>query len=160
MMVYQKPTDLILGILPHDPPLNLTILQAQQVAVGALTLTFEIIGESHRVRIELRQQLVMQEILACVALNAADCWHYHPFGLLQNHSFARQRYQVAVYFSNTPIHLVSPQLEVQFPMVGRQIPVTQMRWRYQHDHIRWSTLHVYPSPYQTTYVYSTSVFQV
>lgn len=159
-MVYQQPTDLILGILPTDTPLNLNIIQSQQVMMGAFSFTFEIIGESHRVRVALHNQLVMQEILACVPLVAEDCWHYHPFKMLQNHSFARQRYQIVVYFSRTPIHLVAPQLTVQFPMIGGQIPLTQIGWKQHNEAIRWSTLHIYPNRQSTTYVYSNSIFHI
>ncbi|MCI0709660.1 MAG: hypothetical protein L0154_05795 [Chloroflexi bacterium] len=158
--IHQQPTNLVLGVLTSGHLHNLTVLQAEGVNAGCWSFEFQIIGESHRIIVRRDNLVVLQEILACVPLVAADCHHFKRFTRLGVHSFRQDSYGVDIWFSEEPVPLLEgANLEVWFPAVYHQQPVTQIKWDVLPNGIRWWTLHLYPLQTGTITVLSSSHLQ-
>jgi len=161
LVAHQKPTDLVLAILCTDAQLPLTVLDQSTLHHAQFSFTFQIIGESHAVRISHHETLILQEILACVAINPKLTTHHHPFGDLAPHEHTISNYHTAIAFTTHPIPLLSnPSLEVRFPAIHNQQPITQIAWEISENSIRWKTLHLYPSEHHIISVKSVSSYQL
>ena len=163
-IVLQKPTDLKLAILRTELPANLTTLKQAVVFAGDWQFSFHIVGESHLVRIEHRRALVLQEVLACIDVAAAQCVDWHQFSDLAEHRYDETDYEVGVTFDDRPDSTgswadSSAGLVVEFPAIYGCSPVTRIRWELAADRIRWWTLHLYPEPRRITRVLSHSEFR-
>src|SRR5688572_32359254 len=89
----QKAQDLVLAIVENDALPTMRVLVSESVQIAAWRFDFAIIGESHYVRISHEGQLVMREILACMALKAEDCKLYQPFSDLAPFAYQEGAYQ-------------------------------------------------------------------
>lgn len=165
LVAHQNPTDLILAILCTDTQLPLTILDQSVMEVGDLTFTFQIIGESHAVRITHNDTFMLQEILACIEIPTTAAAHYHPFSELASHDYTIPNYYTTVTFTSytttDPIPtLPAPNLEVRFPAIYGHQPITQIAWEIAENTVRWKTLHLYPSEHDIISVKSVSNYQL
>jgi Protein of unknown function DUF2617 len=162
--VLQKPTNLKLGILSTELPITLTALKRTAVSTGQWVFSFQIVGESHLVRIEHRGALILQEVLACIDVAAAHCVDCHDFGDRAAYRYKQRDYAVAVSFLDRPEWTLPPAdsracLEVEFPTVYGHSPVTRIQWEVTAGAVRWWTLHLYPEPEHLTRVQSRSEFR-
>lgn len=162
--VQQKPTDLILANTTQFPS-SITVLKQQSVSIGAWSFMFQIIGESHIVTVTYKQKSLFHEMLACVKINADHCQHHHPFSELQTHTYMKGLYQVSVEFAETPSWDIPKQtetdhIEVNFPPICGQTPVTRILWQLTDNILSWWTLHVYPERDITTFVHTKSHIQL
>jgi hypothetical protein len=153
----------MLGVLTTEIALPLQVLKAQTWAYKRWRFYFQIIGESHLIRVERDGNLYFHEILACVPLDPTACQHAQPFRELAEHRYQQHNYQVRVAFS-TEAHpedrLGERGLEVRFPRVHRVTPVTRIQWARRGDQIVWWTLHTYPAFDQVIYVRSWSSLSI
>ena len=162
--VQQKPTDLILANVIQLPS-SITVLKQQSVSIGVWSLVFQIIGESHIVSVTHKQKTLFHEMLACINVNRDHCHHHHPFSQLQTHTYTRDSYQVSVEFSETPSWHIPLQsdtdyIEVIFPNICGQTPITRILWQFIDNTLSWWTLHVYPERDITTFVHTKSHIQL
>jgi hypothetical protein len=162
--IHQNPADLSLNILTTRLHLPLTVLKQHTLQIGAWSLQFHIIGESHLVTIEHDGVLVLSELLACVEVEASACLHHHRFNDLAAHCFQQLGYSIAVEFSDcyedVPVE-VDGVIEVAFPEIADQTPITRIVWTRIGEHaVRWHTLHVYPGEDKMACVHSLSYFDM
>ncbi len=159
--IHQDPADLVLSIVAGKLEAPLTILKQSSLHVGAWTLTFHIIGESHLVTLEHDRAVVLCELLACADVDAASCVHHHPFNDSAAHCFVQSGYSIDVHFDDGE-HPISETdidgtLEVTFPEVAGQTPLTRILWqRVGENAVRWHTLHLYPHQGKIVSVHSLS----
>jgi hypothetical protein len=159
--IHQRPQDLILGIVQTELSYPVKPLQSAVYDAGLFRLQFQIIGESHIVRVECAGAPVFHEVLACLPLRAEQCAHWHRFADLRPHTYQAGRYCVEVQCDSTPDGWSPPaqpqqQLEVHFPLVNGQTPVTRVAWAQIDTTTYWWTLHTYPAINDTVYVYTAS----
>ncbi len=159
--VYQRPHDLVLGILRQEMTHPLRVLRRRVWRGCGYTLHFQIIGESHIARVERDGALCFQEVLACLPLAPEQCAHMQTFGDLQAHHYQRDDYRVAVAFARDAsgrgwMDARRDGFEVRFRMVYGVTPLTRIEWQQDGDWLRWWTLHTYPDAEAVTSVYSTS----
>lgn len=158
--IYQKPNALVLGVIHGELPVALTILAQRWLTVGRWRLGFHIIGESHFVRIETAGAPPLHEVLACVDLPAAQLAHHHEFTDLTAHTYQAGRYQVEVDFTgNRPMPKNALFMQLEFPQVYGQIPLTQIHLEQTRQTVRWWTLHLYPELHNTTKVQTVSTWR-
>jgi len=161
MTIYQQPGDLILGIF--DRPLTTEPLTLEQTTIqqGPVSARFQIIGESHIARLERGGLAWFSETLSCLPLRAPDCLHWHSFIERRDHHFRQDHYEIKVHFQDKviPARRTTGQssIQVHFPPVFGQVPVTRIEWQIGVDTLKWWTLHTYPEAMHTTYVESESV---
>ncbi len=160
--VYQLSSDLVLGVTNRELDNAVTILEQKTLDCGPWRFTFSIIGESHLVRIERKEVLVWQEILACVKLNTQELVHYHPLKKLGDHVWECGNYVTAVRCDEEPFKAwpADDSMQVDFPMVYGKAPFTRVSWSVVANTVRWQTLHVYPYARCTVNVSSESIFYV
>ena len=160
--VYQNPADLEFGVLTGELPVALTILAQKSITVGEWRFRFHIIGESHFVRIEHVGALILQEVLACMTLPPVACSHHHRFQDLAAHTYHSDSYFVALSFDAMPgkprPSQLDPFLELQFPAIYGQIPLTQIHLEMDCESLHWWTTHLYPQPHSLTTVQTYSQF--
>jgi hypothetical protein len=159
--VYQRPHDLVLGVLRQEMTHPLRVLRRRNWRGGDYTLRFQIIGESHVVRVERAGVLCFQEVLACLPLAPEQCAYMQTFSDLQAHRYAQDDYGVAVTFARGAsagdvMDARRAGFEVRFRMMHGVIPVTRIEWQRDGDWLRWWTLHTYPDAEAVTSVYSAS----
>ncbi len=160
-VAHQRPMDLLLGVTRRELPLEWTILKTATVQIDQWGFVFHIVGESHRVRMMHHDNgLYLQEILACVELQPEDCLAYHAFHQLSAYNFQQDRYRIAVSFSDKPEGLQETGLEVVFPKINGQAPITQIKWQQKDAIFRWWTYHLYPEHDRQVGVYTTSEFKL
>ncbi len=145
-VAHQQPTDLVLGLVRTD--FSLTVIQQARVNVGVWGFIFQIIGESHAVRIERNGQLLFTEVLACLDLPADS--RLHHFADLTAYHYQTDSYTVSVNFESvSAVHLppeTSPnRIEAAFPQVYGQTPLTRIIWQVTEGEITWQTWHTYPT---------------
>ncbi len=155
--VHQQPTDLKLGLVRCDVPM--TVIQQTRCEMGEWGLTFQIIGESHAVRIEKDGQHVFTEILACIPLPPES--QIHAFDQLTPYHFAMKNYEIRVEFEdNASAILPAPHaecfIEAAFPVVAGRTPVTRIVWRKMENRVEWQTWHIYPTQNHGVWVKSSS----
>jgi hypothetical protein len=157
--VYQRPNDLVLGIIETEIEQPITILAQKAFRMRDWLLTFHIIGESHLIRVERDGRLLFQEILACIPLHASTCRHHHSFTDLDAHHYSGKNYSTDVSFAPevqmSGIHH-HHSLRMIFPQVYGQTPITQVSWSTSESLIVWETLHIYPDRDGITAVHSRS----
>lgn len=160
--VYQRPHDLVLGILRQEMTHPPRVLRRRTWRGGSYTVRFRIIGESHIVRVERGGALCFQEVLACLPLAPEQCAHRQMFADLQPHCYQRDDYEVAVAFThgvNAGGALLQARwdgFEMRFGAVHGVTPLTRIEWQQEGDWLRWRTLHTYPNVEAVTAVYSAS----
>lgn len=151
--IHQSPRDLILAVHDVDVSRQFTILRQQHVPIKQMTLTFSIIGESHIVTVKENGRIKLQEILACISLqNPLHCFHD-----LKDYRYITEDYGVVVMFSTQPYPMPDgPGIEIIFPKIQGQQPITRIQWQILEDHVKWWTLHTYPDQSGSIYVYTQS----
>jgi hypothetical protein len=161
MTIYQQPGDLILGVFENDLAVEPLILEQAVVQHGPVTARFQIIGESHITRIERDEQVWFHETLSCLPLHAHECQHWHSFIDRRDHWHEQGTYRVRVRFQRDrlPPRRTNGRssIQVHFPPVFGQVPITRIEWQVSQGCLTWWTLHTYPEAMQTTYVESESV---
>lgn len=165
LVAHQNPTDLILAILCTDTQLPLTVLDQSTIQHHHLTVTFQIIGESHAVHIAHQEKLILQEILACIDIPANQATHHHAFNQLAPHDYNIPNYCTTISFDTHNIDdsiplLSNPSLEVRFPAIYGHQPITQIEWNTTDHSINWKTLHLYPSEHDIISVKSVSKYEL
>lgn len=146
--VYQHPSDLVLGIARYDLSSHLTVIKQAKWQVGAWNFTFQIIGESHAVRIEKSGQHLFTEVLACLELPPESCSYRQAFHDLTPGGYEFENYEVSVEFeasADLPPSDTAQMIEVAFPQIYGQTPVTRITWQQTDNEIAWQTWHVYPA---------------
>ena len=146
---YQRPNDLEFAVLSGELPVRLTILAQKTLASGDWQFLFHIIGESHFVTIRHKGKSVLHEVLACMQVPVAKCNHHHRFPGLHPHHYTGKQYTASVMFeSNAAPKTRFPNrkidLELAFPAIFGQTPVTQIGWEKTRDTLTWWTTHLYP----------------
>ncbi|MBZ0310214.1 MAG: DUF2617 family protein [Anaerolineae bacterium] len=159
-VAHQQPTDLVLGLIRTDFPL--TVIQQARVEMGIWAFHFQIIGESHAVRIERSGQLLFTEVLACLDLPADS--HLFHFADLTPYHYQTDSYTVSVIFEsgsemNLPPETSPNMIEVAFPQVYGQTPVTRITWQAAAEEMIWQTWHTYPTQNSGIWVKSFSRFK-
>lgn len=160
--VHQSPADLQLNIIAGNLDAPLTRLKSNVHKLGLWTFTFHIIGESHLVTIERENQPLLNELLACVDFSPEAALHHHRFGDLEKHHYQGAGYAIGVRFEDTAgdhPRFDEKSLEVAFPPIHGQTPVTQIFWTpIGTTMMRWRTLHMYPHQGGAVYVRTLSYF--
>jgi hypothetical protein len=160
-LVYQRPEDLILNVLTGEIQPALKVLKQQVVMIHDWRFVFAIIGESHWIRIERHNRLVLQEVLACIPVRAEGSLFYHRCTEALPTSYRWARYDVALHFSASPspgLPEAEGRLALDFPPLYGIVPTTQIAWKQQAGALHWWTRHTYPGPAQLTYVRTHSTF--
>jgi hypothetical protein len=161
--VIQHPKNLVLAIMTDDALPQMRLLQRAEYWIGDCLFQFAIIGESHHIRIEQDGKCILNEVLACVAVDEADCQHYQSFTDLHPREHQTPQYRVQVDFGEHPRWFVPldniMQLEYTFPQTYEQQPITRIQWRQVENALHWWTLHTYALAEQTIYVHTASVFE-
>lgn len=161
--ILQYPTDLIFAVMEHDVSSLLTVLKTEVVRMGDYIIHFAIIGESHCITVTHRGQFIRQEVLACTDIPAILQANSHKFAKLDLYQHEEHGYEVRVWFADaleTMDWENQGLLRMDFPEMFGQIPFTQVQWQVTPSSIRWRTTHVYPLDTHTTYVYTTSQFDL
>lgn len=162
--IMQYPTELVFASSKVAVDHLLTVLDQRCVVFGEWSFQFAIIGESHFVTIRHRDEFVMQEVLACTDIPAILQADSHKFDKLETYTQEKQNYRARVWFSEEGESIVfdnwSGQFNLIFPETFGQIPETQVVWICDERRIEWRTMHVYPQPETTTYVYTESQFDL
>jgi hypothetical protein len=158
--IIQHTKDLRLAILSEDVLASLTILQEARIHYGDWQVYFAIIGESHRIRIQHQEQFILEEILACVDVQANDCSHYHDFSDLTAHHYQQEQYRIHISFSDKiPLKIPSAQsIEYRFPVIYNLEPITRIEWKLEGNILFWWTLHSYAEPEKIITVHTQSEF--
>ncbi len=161
--VNQRPQDLRLVVIQadklHQTPLPaLKSLKQRDITLGRWRIRFCIIGESHQVQVWRDSALQFVEMLACVDVPPSQCTHHHPFDVLNSHLYQMPSYQIQVDFCTQPrpVPHCDGALRFAFPISNGVLPITEVRWWADVEHLHWWTLHTYPQRQTITYVYSQS----
>lgn len=162
--IIQYPTELVFASSSVAVDHLLTVLDQRYVVFGDWSFQFAIIGESHFVTVQYRDEFVMQEVLACTDIPAILQADSHKFDKLETYTQEKQNYRAQVWFSEKQESIafdnLSGQFNLIFPKTFGQTPETQVVWTIEERRIVWRTLHVYPQPEITTYVYTESQFDL
>jgi len=158
--VHQRPEDLALSILTTDIQPVFRILKQDVVRIRDWRFMFAIVGESHWVKVEQGRSLVLQEILACVRVEAQHCLHQYACCEHQSHEYTWGRYSVGLHFDAplNPSLVPDRTLTVRFPSGGGEVPVTEIHWKQEEGRINWWTTHTYPDQKKITFVHTYSTF--
>lgn len=161
--IEQKPSDLRLILADHDCSPHFTTLKHHTIQNDDITLDLRIIGESHIITISRDEQTILQEILACTDYTSDTCLCAYHFGTLAAYAYNRDNYSVAVSFHEQPINEWMPYgvetIELEFPEMWGQIPVTRIGWQCTGGTIQWWTLHIYPEQAYSTCVHTVSIWR-
>lgn len=164
--VHQNITDLTLAVFAGHIDNDLTVLKQARFPFHGWVFSFAIIGESHRVMAERGGVPVFSELLACVNIPPAQCVHHHRYADLLPHEYRQPGYSIQTSCTEIPpqstLNAAPPQrLEVAFPSVAGQTPITRIEWQSAGSLLRWQTLHVYPQTSGTAlYMHSLSCFDI
>jgi hypothetical protein len=147
--LYQRPNDLEFAVFSGELPVQLTILAQETLVSGDWQFLFHIIGESHFVTIKHKGKPILHEVLACMRLPVAKCEHHHRFPKLRPHHYTWEQYTASVTFESntTPKMSLTDRkidLELAFPAIFGQTPVTQIGWGKSANTLTWWTTHLYP----------------
>lgn len=154
--IAQVPQDLMLYVaFGQDLQADLRVLQSAYVWLHGFRICFEIVGESHRVSIEDKAGIVLQEIFACVTLPQRPGWHHQTFDQLQAHHFAQDRYSIDLHFNTTPPQQ-SLQLAYTFPAMAKDHAMTGIGWQHCDNWLQWWTVHSYPTAQDVLFAHSYS----
>lgn len=156
---HQQPTDLVFGLVRTDFPL--TVIQQAHIAVQAWVFVFQIIGESHAVRIEHNGQHFFTEVLACLDLPQDS--HLHHFADLAAYHYQHDHYTMSVDFEQTlqlPALPPAQVIQAAFPQVHGRTPVTRISWQIRENSVAWETWHTYPAQNGGIRVKSESGFRI
>jgi hypothetical protein len=163
MTIYQQPGDLILALFDTPLAMEPLVLEEAVCHAGPISAYLQIIGESHIVRIEREERPWFYETLSCLPLHAHECQHWHSFIDRREHQHAQGGYRVQVRFNDDELPprrtAGRTSIQVYFPPVFGQVPLTRIEWQAEPDRLRWWTLHTYPEAMRTTYVESESVLK-
>ncbi|MEM6284720.1 MAG: DUF2617 family protein [Chloroflexota bacterium] len=142
--IYQHPRDLTLALFCGEPTFRMTLLRSRRVNAGPWDVHFHIIGESHAAIFSYERTPVFSEVLACVDVERA--FVIHRFESLEPYRFARGSYGVTCTADRVDWQKPASvqKLEVQFPPMFGQVPMTRLQWQLDQQCIRWWTLHTYP----------------
>ncbi|MEO1663027.1 MAG: DUF2617 family protein [Chloroflexota bacterium] len=142
--IYQHPHDLTLALFRGEPTFKMTLLRSRRVNVGAWDVHFHIIGESHAVIFSYERTPVFSEVLACVEVERAH--RMHRFTSLKTYRFEEANYRVRCSTGRVKwkIPAGAKKLEVQFPPMFGQVPLTRVKWHMDGHTLLWWTLHTYP----------------
>lgn len=156
--IEQHPKDLILGILRCEAPIALTVLAKQAVTLAKWRIDFRIIGESHWITVRCNNEdiepQIWHELLACVGLDTSKCAYAHRFSDMQEHAYHYEdkslRVVGKIWFEAYRAHqlptLRGMQLDMAFPQVHGQTPITRVGWEILTAHrLNWWTFHLYPN---------------
>lgn len=158
--IIQRPQDLTLAVVSDD------ILPASQILMQKIwthndwQITFAIIGESHRVRLEHRDKFVMEEMLACVDIPVQSSLHQHQFSDLKAYHHQQKHYDVRIHMTeNTKLwQTQTNEIMFNFPSINGREAVTKLQWQSLETSIQWRTLHTYVCDGALLCVYSQSEF--
>ncbi len=89
----------MLAVTRQELTCPVTILDRSTVERGSWRFSFQIVGESHVVRVERDETLAWQEILACVTLPPLGLLHHHRFTSLNTHHWRCNNYATRVRFA-------------------------------------------------------------
>lgn len=162
---FQHPKDLRLGVSQTQEIQPLTVLAEKTVVIEELSITFRIIGESHWITISHNENILLQEILACVSLQGEHWQHQHSFIDSRSHTFAKDGYEIQLVFAEMTPRISQMgnlnSIEVYFPnpLGNGEEPFTRIWWEYDGHTLQWWTIHVYPLEDGTVAVLSTSKFK-
>lgn len=158
--INQRPQDLILAVTNQDNLPDTQVLQQASWQVADYSVTFVIIGESHRVKIEQHGQFIMEEMLACVDVPTDDAIYQHSFQNLQHHEHRQRNYSVVVNIDTHKTEWQSTEQEIVyfFPQINSIQPVTRIQWQATKTAIQWRTLHTYIDNQDITNIYTQSHF--
>jgi hypothetical protein len=161
-VVHQSAADLTLAVTRSDlEPVALRVLAAETLTIGEWHFEFQVLAESHRVRVEHGGRLVLQELLLCASVDRSACAHYHPCRDLHPHDAVLDGYAVSLRFDQ-PLDQGLPgaigTLTARFPAVEHMTPSTRISWWLLPDRLLWTTAHTYPDQHKITVVYTRSHF--
>lgn len=161
--IYQQPTDLVLGLVHKDITPTFTVIKHAKWQVGQWTFLFQIIGESHAVRIEKNGQHFLTEVLACIELPPEN--QIHHFANLAAYAHRHEHYTVSVEFEQAksatlPKMNTSQMIEVAFPEIHGQTPVTRIMWHKTENRVEWQTWHIYPAQNHEIWVKSKTTLEI
>lgn len=164
--IVQHPSDLTLVLYDTLPDIPLQVIQQQPVTLPhGWRVTFNVITESHAVMLSHRDRVVFSEVLTCQPIGRTSALYRQLFNTLHAMTYTTPHHQVRVRFeverdADYFMQDVAA-LEVAFPRVHGQRPLTRVQWAQRGDVLCWQTCHTYPQANgQTIYVYSTSHFQL
>lgn len=162
--IIQHPRDLSLGVFAGVPTQPLTVIQQTQVHLAQMSVQFQIIAESHCVRIARAGVPIFSELLSCAPIHAESCTYVTEFTNLSPARHTQDNtYTVDVDFGNPPWHIPhtanTHHLECAFPPVFGHTPQTRIQWQITTPTLTWWTLHTYPlSPNQVISVHTQSQY--
>jgi hypothetical protein len=162
LSIQQNAQDLLLALVQQEPLPEMRVLLSENWQHQDWHFAFAIIGESHYVRIEHQGQLVMLEVLACLALKAEQCKLYHPLQDMKPFTYQEPAYQVAIRYENhLPLWKQQTQhLRYHFPITYGQTPETRIKWQFGAGRLSWQSLHSYPNESGMVVVLSESSYQL
>lgn len=162
--VVQEPADLVLAVGSGTPRPMPTVLDEAVVTHAGIRARFQVISASHLVQLEVDGHPWFHETLSCQPLptsaaGAPDVLHAHAFGDLRDHHAVVTpaagepgTYRVVVRVIPPSSGQAEPEdprvgpgrLEVAFPPVHGQVPITRIVWVPGMHQLTWTTLHTYP----------------
>ncbi len=162
--VYQHPRDLSLVLTRGTSRQLITRLETAHLDVGSWRLSLSVIGESHVAQVAHDGRTVLTELLFCELPQPEPGAIVRRFEQMEAACFERGGYRVCLTF-HEPDWQVPPStrantLDVLFPAVFGQIPLTRLQWNHDNERLLWWTLHTYPQPDAIIYVYTHSTFNM
>lgn len=160
--VYQHPRDLVFALYDGPPGFEMTVLASAEVRVGGVTVSVNIIGESHALIFSRGGVPFFSEVLACTPKAEQGSRYTYAFTGMDGHAVQRDGYAGRVSFRGAgwvlPPAAPANTLRVTFPRTYGHTPLTQVVWAADEGRLRWWTLHTYPLPTDQISVYSASYF--
>lgn len=158
--IVQRPQDLILAVVTDDslPPSHILVERIWQK--NDWRITFAIIGESHRIKVEHQGNFVMEEMLACADIPLETCQHHHEFSDLQAHDHQQANYTIAIEMCEQADlwQAQADDLIFNFPAINGIEAVTRLQWQVLDTSIQWRSLHTYINDGALLCIYSQSEF--
>lgn len=142
--IIQRPEDLMLAVVEYDLSAGFTVFKQQEIRYEDVAVQFAIIGESHIITVLRDEQVVLQEILACVTFPPEI--QAHRFDDLGEYTENRHHYGVHVRFATGEADIAplgKDAIEYEFPTILGQSPLTRINWSCSGRIIQWWTLHRY-----------------
>ncbi len=107
---------------------------------------------------------VLTELLFCEQPQPEAGAVVRSFEQMEGACIEQSGYRVCVAFHqpgwDVPPPIAKNTLEMPFPVVFGHIPITRLQWQYNRQRLAWWTLHTYPQPDGTIYVYTHSTFKL
>jgi hypothetical protein len=163
-VAHQSAAELTLAVARSElEPVALRVLAAEELTIGEWHFEFQVLAESHRVRVEHGGRLILQELLLCAPIDPSACAHYYPCRELHPHDAVLDGYAVSLRFDRSldqDLPGAIGTLTARFPAVEHQTPITRISWWRLADGLLWTTAHTYPDQHKITTVCTRSHFLV